>query len=207
MEAPTHLPHPQQDFVAPPAARECLSLFMCDDSASDKGKEAVMDFVLSWTLRRAQSRYRREKSPLHAACRHILFGLLEIADYSAIEVEEVRTEKQWKNTDLVARVTLRLPGGQTQEHALLVENKVYTQTRPGQLPGYKQAFDAEYACGIEAPHRHYVLITCHSAPQPQTVAHCREAGFRYLPIEDLQPVAPEQDTESDLFNEFWLRNW
>lgn len=64
-----------------------------------------------------------------------------------------------------------------------------------------------YADSEYASHIHCVVITCFAEPPADMIADCQANGFRCIPIEDLQPVAPEEDTESDIFNEFWLRNW
>lgn len=49
-------------------------LLMKDSSEGDKGKEAMLDFVLSWTLRVASDAYpdKEVKQTLHKACRRIL---------------------------------------------------------------------------------------------------------------------------------------
>ena len=41
---------------------ELKSLLMCDASEGDTHKEAVMDFVMSWTLRRTASTFKNENS-------------------------------------------------------------------------------------------------------------------------------------------------
>ena len=53
-------------------------LLMKDSSEGDKGKEAMLDFVLSWTLRVASDAYpyKEVKQTLHKACRRILFKLI-----------------------------------------------------------------------------------------------------------------------------------
>ena len=76
-----------------------------------------------------------------------------------------------------------------------------------QLQRYKQTFMKAYADSEYASHIHCVVITCFAEPPADMIADCQANGFRCIPIEDLQPVAPEEDTESDIFNEFWLRNW
>ena len=50
---------------------ELKSLLMCDASEGDAHKEAVMDFVMSWTLRRTASTFKNEKPLLYTACRRI----------------------------------------------------------------------------------------------------------------------------------------
>lgn len=186
---------------------EKKSLFMCDASEKDCHKEAVMDFVMSWTLRRAASAFKGEKPLLYSACRRILFGLLDMDRHSTAEVERVIVRKGWKQTDLVAEIVLRSFDGKLEHHALLLENKVWTLTHSNQLQRYKQIFTEAYAESEYAGHLHYVLVTCFGEPPVGMIADCQVNGFRCIPIEDLQLVDSDNDTESDIFNEFWLRNW
>lgn len=97
-----------------------MSLLMSDSSTGDSNKETMLDFILSWTLRRAQSKFSNEKPVLYRYCREILFNLLEIDDFNGIEVESVETWKQWERIDLHANINLRMPDGSKQYHTLLV---------------------------------------------------------------------------------------
>lgn len=180
---------------------------MCDASESDGRKETVMDFVISWTLRRAASTFKDEKPLLYNACRRILFGLLDMDRNCTAKAEKVVVRKGWKNTDLVAEIVLHYTNGKKEYHALLMENKVWTSTHDNQLQRYNQTFAEEYAGSEYAGHMHRVVITCFAEPPSDMTADCQANGFRCIPIEDLQTVAPKEDTESDIFNEFWLRNW
>lgn len=180
---------------------------MCDASESDGRKETVMDFVMSWTLRRAASTFKDEKPLLYNACRRILFGLLDMDRNCTAEVEKVVVRKGWKNTDLMAEIVLHYTNGKKEYHALLMENKVWTSTHDNQLERYKQDFTEKYIDSEYAAHMHQIVVTCFDEPPAAMVTDCQANGFRCIPIEDLQPVAPEEDTESDIFNEFWLRNW
>ena len=64
---------------------------MKDSSYGDCQKETMLDFILSWTLRRASSAYANEKTILYNYCREILFRLLDIKEYDNIEVCSVET--------------------------------------------------------------------------------------------------------------------
>ena len=186
---------------------ELKSLLMCDASEGDAHKEAVMDFVMSWTLRRTASTFKNEKPLLYTACRRILFHLLNMEEHNPAEIEQVAVKKGWKQNDVTAEIILRYPNGQKEHHALLVENKVWTSTHDNQLQRYKQTFMKAYADSEYASHIHCVVITCFAEPPADMIADCQANGFRCIPIEDLQPVAPEEDTECDILIEFWLRNW
>ena len=121
-------------------------LLMKDSSEGDKGKEAMLDFVLSWTLRVASDAYpdKEVKQTLHKACRRILFKLIfGLKRYEEIERKQcqvcsVQVWKQWNNIDLHANVTLRIDGGEPEYHVIVVENKIYTPLRDNQLGRYKE---------------------------------------------------------------------
>lgn len=62
-----------------------VSLLMKDSSYGDCQKETMLDFILSWTLRRASSAYANEKTILYNYCREILFRLLDIKEYETLK--------------------------------------------------------------------------------------------------------------------------
>ena len=175
-----------------------VSLLMKDSSYGDCQKETMLDFILSWTLRRASSAYANEKTILYNYCREILFRLLNI------EVCSVETWKQWEHIDLHTNIELSI-NGKPEWHAILIENKIYTPTHDDQLKRYRQIFDEAYKDGNFC--LHYVLITCHESPSEQLRHDCSENGFICFPILDLFPNDRGKDSESDIFNEFWLREW
>ena len=51
---------------------EKVSLLMKDSSEGDSQKETMIDFILSWTLRRSIQQYSEEKPILYQYCRKIL---------------------------------------------------------------------------------------------------------------------------------------
>lgn len=53
-----------------------LPRLMVDDSQKDGPAEHVMDYIISWTLRRADCKCRGEKPILYGYCRQILARLL-----------------------------------------------------------------------------------------------------------------------------------
>ena len=141
-----------------------VSLLMKDSSYGDCQKETMLDFILSWTLRRASSAYANEKTILYNYCREILFRLLDIKEYDNIEVCSVETWKQWEHIDLHTNIELSI-NGKPEWHAILIENKIYTPTHDDQLKRYRQIFDEAYKDGNFC--LHYVLITCHESPSEQ----------------------------------------
>ena len=181
------------------------SLLMKDSSEKDGKIEAMLDYILSWTLRRASSRYKDDnKNILYGYCREILFKLLDIQDYQDIIVNDVETWKQWNRIDLHANIELERNGNK-EYHAILIEDKAYTPVHDNQLRRYKEIFEDAYKGNLYK--LHFVLITCHEEAPEEINQSCKEAGFECLPILELFPNDGIEDSESDLFNEFWLRYW
>lgn len=58
---------------------EKKSLLMRDSSEGDSRKETMIDFILSWTLRRSMQQYCEEKPILYQYCRNILGKLIGVA--------------------------------------------------------------------------------------------------------------------------------
>ena len=54
---------------------------------------------------------------------------------------------------------------------------------------------------------HYILIICHESPSDKLRQDCKKNEFRCIPILDLFSNDRGIDTKSDIFNEFWLREW
>lgn len=182
------------------------SLLMADSSESDCQKETMLDFILSWTLRRAQVCYANEDTLLYKYCRKILFHLLGIEEYDNIEVISVETWKQWYHIDLHANIGLRI-NGEIEWHALLVENKIYSPIHDNQLKRYKEIFEETYRNGEFKDHLHFVLITCLETPTDNMQKECDDNNYMCVPILKLFPYDYGEDTKSDIFNEFWLRKW
>jgi len=83
---------------------EKVSLLMKDSSEGDSQKETMIDFILSWTLRRSMQQYSKEKPILYQYCRKILGKLINIAMTDDVQVISVETWKQWKYIDLWANI-------------------------------------------------------------------------------------------------------
>ena len=182
-----------------------VSLLMKDSSYGDCQKETMLDFILSWTLRRASSAYANEKTILYNYCREILFRLLDIKEYDNIEVCSVETWKQWKYIDLWANIRITC-NGKEEFHAVLIENKAYTPTHHNQLARYKAIFDQVCEEYMPNTKRHYILITALDEMPAMLANECKENGYIPFCLGDLNDYE-QQDSESDLFNEFWLRYW
>lgn len=188
-----------------------MQSLLLSDPEGRGNKEAMMSYVLAWTLKRASSVYSHEDPVLYKYCREILFKLLEEKGKEPIDTEQVtvgsvETWLEWNKIDVHANIELQYKD-RIEWHAVLIENKVYTTTHDEQLKRYKSIFDEAYKDGEFKKHRHYVLITCRESVSDQLKAECEDNVFRCIPILDLFPNDRGEDTKSDIFNEFWLREW
>ncbi|OAV75703.1 hypothetical protein Barb7_00659 [Bacteroidales bacterium Barb7] len=99
--------------------------------------------------------------------------------------------------------------GKEENHALLIENKVYTRLHGGQLTRYKNSFEKVHeGNGFEL---HYVYITCHESVPESDKALCKENGFKSYAIEELQDLVLKDEkprlTGNSIFDEFWFISW
>lgn len=186
-------------------AMEKVSLLMRDSSEEDSQKETMMDFILSWTLRRTMQQYSNEKPHLYQNCRYILGNLIGVEMTDNVQVVSVETWKQHKRIDLWVNVRL-VRNGKEELHAVLIENKAYTSTHDDQLARYKTIFDQECDEYIPEAKRHYVLITALDEKPEALQNECDKNKYELHCLSDLNDWK-QPDTESDLFNEFWLRYW
>ena len=95
---------------------------MKDSSEVDGHAEAVMDYILSWCLRWAESKYKDVKPILHRYCRYMLLKILERNASDDIIIENVYVWKQEQRIDLWVEAEL-VVNGQYEKHAVLIENK------------------------------------------------------------------------------------
>ena len=188
--------------------------FMVDETESDGHAEPVMDYVISWCLRRADVICKDEKPILYSHCRFMLGKLLSIENTDAIIFSNVKVWKQWEKIDLRVEVDVEQMGKITK-HTLLIENKYYTGLhdatdddgeKRNQLEVYKKKFDAHYA---DKPNEdwklHYALITCIERNDGKFEQYriAEKFGFNLFSFYEL--LENDTQTESDLFNEFWYR--
>ena len=140
---------------------EKVSLLMKDSSEGDSQRETMIDFILSWTLRRSMQQYSKEKPILYQYCRKILGKLINIAMTDDVQVISVETWKQWEYIDLHTNIKLSI-NGKPEWHAILIENKIYTPTHDDQLKRYRQIFDEAYKDGNFC--KNNLLLTLHDSP-------------------------------------------
>ena len=203
----------------PTIMKQLMPQFMRDSSQNDGHAEPVMDYVISWCLRRADVICKDEKPILYSHCRFMLGKLLSIENIDDVIFSNVKVRKQDQHIDLWVELT-KACQGEITKHALLIENKYYTGLhdttdndgkRRNQLEVYKKRFEAHYA---DKPNEdwdlHYALITClerDSAPFKRHFGYLTEVetkpAFNVFSFYEL--LENDTQTESDLFNEFWYR--
>lgn len=182
------------------------TLLMIDSTLGDGPAEHVMDYIISYTLRSVNN----SKQPVFASyCRKILFKLLDLEDKGQY-IQPVKVWKQWQFTDLTAEITIEDETG-ISKHALLIENKYYSgvrQNKDGKLQTdiYKQRMTQHYS-GTDF-NLHYALITgiSRSSDLFSIYDRVQSSGFKVFSIYDFIETGQE-DCESDIFNQFWLRSW
>ena len=188
--------------------------FMRDSSQNDGNVEPVMDFVISWCLRRADVICKDEKPILYSHCRFMLGKLLDIENIDDVIFSNVKVWKQDQNIDLWVELGMEREGKITK-HALLIENKYYTNlhnatdtdgVRRNQLEVYKKKFEAHYA---DKPNEdwklHYALITCIERNDNKFEQYRIAEKFDFNLFSFYELLENDIQTESDLFNEFWYR--
>ena len=195
-------------------------LFMVDETESDGSAEPIIDYVLSWCIRRADERCSKEKPILYNQCRQILGTLLEISVTDNVVFHNVKVWKQWMRIDLSVELDVEIDGKVTK-HAILIENKYYAglreiinsnRERKNQLEAYKEIFEAHYKLEESKGRnweKHYALVTCIKNEDPKFAIYnvADNFGFKKYYIKELlgEKNADKPLSESDLFNEFWYR--
>ena len=190
------------------------SLLMCDSTEGDGKAEIVMDYIMSYSLRMATNDHLKKEPKLCQYCRYMLGALLGIAITDDTNVKSVKVWREWRYIDLCVEVIIE-DGENEQKYALLVENKYYTLLHDNQLNRYKEIFDEYY--DTKEWKRVYKMVTCHEKENidkyyGQELAKSQE--FKALNFYELLPKEyllkdkkTYEDTENDIFNEFWLRKW
>ncbi len=185
------------------------SRLMTDHSLGDKGKEFVLNFELSWVLRMVtDENYINDKPIFSLYSKFLLFKLIELPFPNSTKVTEVKVWKEWKDIDLIAEITIN-NGGKDEKHILMVENKVYTDMKVWQRDEYPERIKAfkEFR-NIDNAAPHMVLLSCtdDDAKFKELESFCQNSNWKVLSIYDII-LDLNQETESELFNEFWIYNW
>lgn len=198
---------------------ESLPKLMRDSSNTDGKAEIVMDYIMSWCLRRAANSCDHDAKPvLRKYCRYMLGLLLNKHLTDDIIVEDVNIKKQYLKIDLWVEVTLKLDD-KIEYHTILIENKYYTLLHNSndeegvsrnQLEVYKNKFDNYYKEQLDGNKwiKHYNLVTCIERDNSTFDSYkiAETFGFNIFSFDELL-ITTTEATESDIFNEFWLRSW
>lgn len=187
-------------------------LMMDSSEGGVKSKtEGVLDYILSWSLRNSTKDVKESKPILYDYCLYMLCKLLDIEDYKNVEIVNIKVYKQWKNIDLLSEVEIT-NNGTEEKHVIVIEDKIYSSISGDQLERYKQIAESYYNNGNNWI-LHFALVAGgfeRSDPKIHMYDHALEVGYKVLSFDEM--VHPDGyvnniDTESDIFNEFWLRSW
>ncbi len=119
-------------------------------------------------------------------------------------MKEVTTRLQRFGADVTAEITLENEAEESR-YALLIEDKAYTSLHDDQLARYKKIFE-EYYNGSNYELRYAVVVLPDTMPEA-TKEESKRNGFEPFCLGDLPLSDWQEESESDLFNEFWLRYW
>ena len=183
---------------------------MWDDSNKDGHAETIMDYVISWCLRCTNYQYVKDFQPiLHRYCIYMLCKLIgKLQDIDKIKIERVTVKKQEQQIDLWVEIDL-INDNKKEQHAILIEDKYYGKLRENQLEEYKPKFESYYD---ETEYKlHYALITCLYDVNPNYKVleeSAEKNGFQIYNLYELADCSlGYKESESDIYNEIFLRNW
>ena len=189
------------------------SLFMHDDSEGHYGKEAMLDYQMSWVMRVAANKAILEKNPtLHKRCTDILLKLIGKSGCNDIEIISVDVWKQWQRIDVSANVIIKC-NGKDEKHLVVLEDKAYTMIHGDQLNRYETIINETYNKNdyLKDFEKHFWVITFFSESEEGYSAlnwYCKDAkadwgllSFEQVIDDDYTP------TGSDLFDDFWIKSW
>ena len=188
------------------------SFFMMDSSEGNANKEAIMDFVVSWTLRMAVDHKKIKRPILHECSRNLLFKLIGKQNFKKTRVVKVETWKQYRKIDLWVRIILE-ENGVCEQHDVLIEDKVYSKLRDKQLSDIRSAFDKYLDEEQIITERHYILLTCMESYDANIIQYSKASddGFTLIPWDELMVAMfagrKPMYSESEIFNEFWVKSW
>ena len=197
-----------------PAVADMPSLFMNDDSEGDHGKEAMLDFQLSYLLRIANT-YEDGSELAKRVLMKMIGETPKIDSYGWVEnlnLKSVKVWKQWQRIDLIAEVEADCGSG-LKHHVIVIENKAYTSVHDDQLSRYAETIE-DYYKGQDVQ-IHYWVITFFDSDTENYEAianQCKEAkgNWKCTSFEDLIDLTEEErqkGTYNQIIDEFWIKNW
>jgi hypothetical protein len=189
------------------------SFFNYKEEGTDNGYESLQDFFISWTIRCSVENLKSENPNLQYYSKKILFALIysnlednkliiEDSLFNTFEVLNVNTKRQIGLIDLVADVEF-IYNGNIERCVLNIENKWYSNIRNQQLEKSANFIRQNYKCKIVD-----IVLFCDDVKiSNQVISHCKEIGYKYLTVPDLQEysgITFENPSKNDLFDEYWL---
>lgn len=201
-----------------PAVADMTSLFMNDDSEGDHGKEAMLDYQLSYLLRLADKNFHGMGDEIS---RRTLMKLLEKEvhldqwgdiDYELLNNVTVKVWKQWQHIDLIAEVEGNFANG-TEKHVIVIEDKAYTGIHDDQLNRYKQDVEAWYKDKDFQIHYWVITFFDNDTDGFKSIANqCKEADgdwkcLSFGDVVDLTDEERQRGTHNEILDEFWVKNW
>ena len=189
------------------------SLLMQDSWRSNHGYEAMLDFQMSWLMRLAAEK-NVEKKRLHQISNEVLLRLIGLLDTPNVVIERVEVWRQWEHIDVIAEVEV-VVDGEKQHHLVVIEDKAYTMIHDNQLERYSETVNAYYNGRHKKQYKiHCWVITFYDRDKNNkywNMLDCKCKDLEWGLLSFYEVIGWEdgefEDTESDLFNEFWLREW
>ena len=196
------------------------SMLMCDSTEGDGKAEIVMDYVMSWSLRHATDNYINEKPILSKYCRYMLGKLLDTTIGDTVCVKSVEVWREWQYMDLCVEAIIEKEGVD-HNYALLIENKYYSQLHDDQLKRYQAKFDEFYVLKRKETDDEWILkhklVSCLEEQEKAENMYGSDTNGTDFEILTFYKLIDEtlwdkdkgeyKDSESEIFNEFWLRRW
>lgn len=197
-----------------PSVADMFSSFMNDDSEGNHGKEAMLDYQLSYLLRMANT-YESGSELAKRVLMKMIGKTPKIDSYGLIEnlrLKSVKVWKQWQRIDLIAEVEANCGSGM-KRHAIIVENKAYTGIHDDQLSRYAESIEDYYK--DKDVQKHYWVITFFDSDTEnyKTIeTKCREAKgpWKCTSFKDLIDLTKEErheGTYNEIIDEFWIKRW
>ena len=198
-----------------PAIMDLQSMFMNDESEGDHGKEAMLDYQLSYLLRLA-STYEFGDNLGKRTLMKLIEKEYHLDHYGYIiemvDIISVKVWKQWQKIDLIAEVEVDF-WGVKEHHVIVVENKAYTGIHDDQLSRYNQAVEDWYK--DKDVKIHYWVITFYDNDTKEFEAisnQCHEAKGRWecISFEDVVDLTDGErmsGTMNNIIDEFWIKKW
>lgn len=194
------------------------SLFMCDDSEGNHGKEAMLDYQLSYLLRIANT--SEEGSELGKRTLMKLLGKeIQLDEYGYVEnidIDSVKVWKQWQHIDLIVEVNAYfgpLLDRQKEQHVIVIENKAYTGLHDDQLNRYAQ--DVEEWYKDKNVQIQYWVISFFNSDNEKFESidiQCKESNgdwkcLSFEEVVDLTDDERQNGTGNEILDEFWVKKW